>query len=376
MVRSDILSETLNNPVRFEEIAVSHLRAVGWQRQGYIPLGIIVNDPANTKGIGYDQWLDAKVFFEVQAKILSDTLTVGSDYMPVLPLNHLGDILIPTMFGAEIHVPDEMAASLQDQGPTPLAVMENIQAVDNLTVPDMQAGMMPDFAEIVKLWRQWAPEWIDIVTPFPMGAFSLATALRRSEFLLDLADDKERCQKLLSMCAEIQVEVELYLRELVGPYKNYNLSNFGVCTKGRRMGDDSIILLSPGMISEFAIGHIETVAKQLGPTTLHFCTLADRRSNHVFAPLAESEHIPMVSSQFAFEFYQDNLESLRGQLAIESFYGQAYKYVCDKFGSFGNWAYDFVPRFKNESGLILYFEVPSIEKGKALWDVWQQAHQI
>jgi len=376
MVRTDILSDILNDRNRFEQISKRHLNAAAWKPQNYIPLGIIVNNPENTKGVSYDQWLDAEVFFEIQAKVLRDTLAVGSDYMPVLPLNHLGDILIPTMFGAKIHIPSQMAASLQDQGPTPLAVFDNIKAVDNLTVPAMQTGMMPQFSEIISSWRRWTPCWVDIITPFPMGAFSLAAALRGSQFLVDLIDDPGRCHKLLSICAQTQLQVELYLRKLIGPTKKVSFSNFGVCTKGRRIGDDSIIFLSPEMVADFAVPHIETIAKQLGPATVHFCTLPARRSDHVFEPLAASPYITMASSQFAFEYYQSNLETLRGRLAIESFYGDAYAYVCEKFGSFRDWAYDFVPRFKNESGLILYFEVSSLEIGKELWETWQQAHRI
>ena len=83
----------------------------------------------------------------------------------------------------------------------------------------------------------------------------------------------------------------------------------------------------------------------------------------------------MVSSQFGFEYYQQYLDKLRGKLAVESFYGDAYKYVCQKYGSFEDWANEFVPRFKNESGLVLYMNVTSIEEGKKVWDVWQKVHQ-
>jgi hypothetical protein len=60
---------------------------------------------------------------------------------------------------------------------------------------------------------------------------------------------------------------------------------------------------------------------------------------------------------------------------VESFYGgDAYAYVCEQYGSFRAWADDFVPRFKHESGLVLYFQVSSIEEGQELWAIWQEAH--
>ncbi len=82
----------------------------------------------------------------------------------------------------------------------------------------------------------------------------------------------------------------------------------------------------------------------------------------------------VVSSQFGFEYYANHVAELRGRLAVESFYGDAYSYVCGRHGSFAAWAREFVPRFKNESGLVLYMQVHSIDEGKRVWEQWQQAH--
>jgi len=372
----NIIPDRLNHPARFAEVAQKHLNAIAWKRQDYIPLGIIVNNPDNIKGISYNQWLDAAIFFEAQAKILRDTLSVGSDYMPVLPINHLGDVLIPTMFGAELLVPSEIKVSFQDQGPSPFPVIGAIKAVDDLRLPDMTAGIMPDVTKIITAWRQWAPSWVEVVTPFPLGPFSLAAELRGTDFFLDIMDNPEQSHKLLSLCAEIQVQTELHLRGLIGQRKNLSISNFGVYSRGRRMGDDTIINLAPDMIAKFAVPYIEIIARRLGPATVHFCTLAERRSDHVFEPLAASPHIVMASTQFGFEYYEKHIDQLEGRLAIESFYGEGMSYVVKKYGSFEKWAKYFVPRFKHRSGLILYFTVNSVEEGKFCWEVWQDAHQF
>ena len=149
---------------RFRLTRQRHLNALAWKPQGWIPLGITVNDPANTRGLTYDRWLEAEPFFEVQAKILRDTLAVGSDCMPVLPVNHLGDVLIPSMFGAELYVPKAMADSLQNQGATPLTLFDRIEQTDGLEVPAMSEGMMPQFERIVRTWHQLAPAWVDVIT--------------------------------------------------------------------------------------------------------------------------------------------------------------------------------------------------------------------
>ena len=375
MSKTKLLPDSLNDPNRFERVARTHLNAIAWEHQGYIPLGVIVQDPAHNEGISYDQWLDAETFFDAQANVLRDTLTVGSDYLPILPMLHVGDVLIPTMFGAELHIPTAMAATLQDQGPTPKAVLDDIEGVDGLAIPDMAAGLMPVFVDTLRTWRDGAPDWVEVLTPSAMGPFSLAAELRGSDLFLDLVEDPTRCHRLLHICAEMQIRTELYMRGTIDEPKALPISNFGVRSQGRRLGDDVIINLSPSMITEFVVPHVETVAKTLGPATVHICTLPEHRADHIFAPLAPSLLITMASSQFAFEYYEANLAELRGRLAIESFYGDAYDYICKKYGSFRDWAFDFVPRFKNESGLILYFWVPSLELGEELWATWQEAHR-
>jgi len=372
----EVIPSSLNDSERFAKVAERHRNALSWKPQGWIPLGVIVNNPENLRGLSYHQWEDPEAFYVPQAKLLRDTLDVGSDYMPVMPLNHLGDILIHTMFGADLFVPSEMAGSVQDTGATPRAVLSHIREVDDLETPTLSSGHVPQFLEIVRKWREWAPPWVHIVTPFPTGPFSLASDLRGSAFFLDILDDPNRCKKLLSLCAEMQVRVERHLRTSIGDCEGPPLSNFGICNLGRRLGDDYIINISPEQIAKFAVPYIELIARQLGPSNVHFCTLPNRRADHVFEPLAQSKWISTASSQFAFEYYETHLNEIRGRLSLEAFYGKAYEYVCEKYGSFRDWAFDFVPRFKNESGLVLFFEVQSVEAGREIWDIWQAAHSI
>ena len=370
----EFIPSSLNDPERFARVAERHHNALSWKPQGRIPLGVIVNNPENLRGLSYDQWEDPEAFYVPQAKLLRDSLAVGSDYMPVMPLNHLGDVLLHTMFGADLVVPSEMAGSVQDTGATPRPVLSDIREIDDLETPALSSGHMPQFLEIIRRWREWTPSWAHVVTPFPTGPFSLACDLRGSGFFLDILDDPNRCKRLLSLCAEMQIRVERHLRQAAGGSDGLVLSNFGVCNLGRRLGDDYLINLSPEQISEFAVPYIEVIARQLGPSNVHFCTLPEHRADQVFEPLAESPWISTASSQFAFEYYEEHLDDLRGRLSIEALYGAAYDYVCEKYGVFRDWAFDFVPRFKNESGLVLFFEVPSVEAGQEIWDIWQAAH--
>jgi hypothetical protein len=137
-----------------------------------------------------------------------------------------------------------------------------------------------------------------------------------------------------------------------------------------------MVNLSPSLIREFCFPAFARVNHLCGGRGhIHFCTLEHRREEFIYPLLAETSEVAVASTQFGFEYYEAHLNELRGRLAIESFYGgDAYRYVCRKYGSFRNWAEEFVPRFKNESGLVLYFQVDSVEAGQEIWGIWKEAH--
>jgi len=69
------------DPVRFDEIAQLHANAFAWKPEGRTPRGIHVNNPEHTAGLSYSEWLNPEPFFELQLKMLCDTLEVGSDVL-------------------------------------------------------------------------------------------------------------------------------------------------------------------------------------------------------------------------------------------------------------------------------------------------------
>jgi len=139
----------LNDPSRFARIARLHTSAFMWQTQGRIPLGIHVADPKHAAGLYYRDWLNPVPFLEYQVKVLADTLAVGSDLLPVVAINHLGDAVLTSMFGAELFMPENCSATLQEIGPTPMPMFSNIEEAVAHKMPAMDAGIMPDVDRIV-----------------------------------------------------------------------------------------------------------------------------------------------------------------------------------------------------------------------------------
>lgn len=372
----EIIPGRLNDPERFAVVGQRHLQAFRWEQQGWIPLGLIVNDSKHSRGITLDQWLDPDVFLTLQANILRDTLEVSSDITPSIALNHMGNAIYPSLFGAKITIPAGDVNSVQESGPWIFPALEDIANVDRLCQPSMPSALVDQAERFIRFYREHLPQWVRVVSPSKIGPFSLAQLLRGSEFYLDLATDPQRCHKLLDLCTNCLIETEQYLRSVAHQSCNEHYSEFGIMGPGPRIGDDSLINISPDMIREFALPYFGRIAQAFtGQLCVHFCSLEKSRGEHVYETLIEDPCIFAASSQFGFEYYAQNVECLQGRLAIESFYGDAMSYVTNEYGSFEAWAMGFVRRFKDRSGLVLYCEVGSVDEGRHLWEIWQRAHR-
>lgn len=371
----DRIPARLNRPDHFRLVAQRHHNAFTWTKQSRIPLGIIVNDPRHRQGITYKHWMDADVFLSLQVKILRDTLEVGSDIMPTITVNHMGNAIPASMFGLGMTIPTDDVTSIQDIGPWLKPALKNIREMDDMPIPIIHSELIRQVVRFMRFYRRNLPPWVKVMPPANIGPFSMAQLICGSRFYLDLVLDPQRCRKLIDICADAIIRLDKYFCRVVDRKDLSYCSQFGIVGPGPRVAEDSIINISPEMIAEFSISGIGQIAEAFGSRVyLHFCTLEHSQAEHVYPALAKLPYVFAASSQFGFEYYQRNVDTLQGRLAIESLYGDAFDYVVRKYGSFESWAREFVPKFRDRSGLVLYFEVESVDQGKCLWDIWERAH--
>ena len=386
MLISEILPDSLNDQARFKQTAQRQLNAFNWVKQGWIPLSIIVNDPKNSEGITYDkQWLDEKVFCEFQAKVLRDTLIVGSDSMPAACINHMGNAMIPTMFGTKIRIPDDEVKTITASvGPWIYPNITDASEIDSYEASPLPCGLVTESEKVMKYYKKNLPAWVQVGTPSKLGTFSTAELLRGADMYTDMVMYPDQIKKLFGKVTQALIDAERYLRAAIDMPSDEFYSEYNIRGPGLRLGDDSLITISPDMIEEFIFPEYEKLAKAFsGKAYLHFCSLDGTRYEQIYEAVMDCPYIAAVSSQFGFEYYENNVDRLEGKLAIESLYGdfepegaRGVAQAIKTHGSFENWANYFVPKFKDRSGLILYFEVRSIEEGKLYWDNWQKAHEI
>jgi hypothetical protein len=299
--------------------------------------------------------------------------------LPVVGINHLGEAPLTSLFGARQLMPEDYTPGCNpwDVGPTPLPVFSSIEEARDLSAPRLDGTVARAVMRMGRYYREHVPPWVELVGPMPSGPFSAAMELRGTDILYDLVDAPELAETLILRCAEAVICLELGFRTAVGTEARSGCTNFAVQGAGLRLGEDSICALSPEMIERFCAPAYRRINAALGGSGhIHFCSIPHARLESVYESLLRLPDVSVASSQFGFDFYARNVDRLRGRLAIESFYGEARESVRQTHGSFRAWAREFVPRFKNQSGLLLYTTVSSVEEGREIWAEWEDAHGL
>jgi hypothetical protein len=177
---------------------------------------------------------------------------------------------------------------------------------------------------------------------------------------------------LLDMCTDVIIDVMKLLRKVCGYSESIDEAStpFGMWFSGLRFGDDSLINLSPEMIKRFVVPCYEKIALSFGcDVEIHFCSTTKLMGEQIIEGLLECEQITGMSTQMGTVHYANNLGKIKGRLAVEAGYGDAVPYFTQTHGSFKNWAKE-IKQYSQDSGLVLYTEVSSVDEGKKLLDDW------
>ena len=359
---------------RLRAIRQRHTASWTWDDCDRPPLAIWVNSPSRREGLTYDRFFDYGRIFEYQCAVLDDSLSIGSDLLPVLPINHFGVAAAASMFGAELIVPDVPVTRLQDVGPWIKPVFQSAEAMMDAQTPDVRSGMMPHVIEAVEYYRDNAPPGVTVVTPFRVGPFTLAELLRGPGLYEDLYDRPEAVHHLLSVCADTVIATEKHLRRLLGQPERESITNFGIYVPGVRVNDDSLINLSARMIREFASPYLRRIAKEFGPLVVHYCSTPSNHGEQVVQALVEDDDVIGACTQLGIAFHRKLAGELRGKLAIGSGYGDSIRHCCAEYNGLAGWAEAVLGAAQPTTGLLLHTEVESVEEARRMWDAWRSAN--
>lgn len=212
---------------------------------------------------------------------------VGDD-LPITVRANYGTGIISSLFGARVeqHLDDPPWVVGFEDEKSFLPVMESDPT-------DFSKGLAPKVMETLAFYNAAIADYanlratVAIVLPDLQGPIDNAELLRGSDVFLDLIEEKERTDHLLSMMAQAQVGLARKLEPLImEPVAGY-CHQHGVMQGGNILiRDDTAILMSQAMYLASVAPHDAWVLRQMGGGAIHSCGNVD----HLAAALLNLKH--------------------------------------------------------------------------------------
>lgn len=191
---------------------------------------------------------------------------------------NLGIGTIPTLVGCDTAFDNASEDSMPwVVRPPDFSERENLEALIEAGVPDVEGGVTPRYRAIVAAWRKaLAPypkltRFCHITLPDNQGPFNLGFHLRGEQLYLDVYDDPEFVHAFLGWISAMYVAASKNYKKILGEpldegyYWNWRLRG------GVRNVDDNSVLLGPDMYEEFVKPYNDKSFGPFGGGAHHFC---------------------------------------------------------------------------------------------------------
>ena len=333
-----------------------HRDAMNWRAVDRPPVSIKGVDVAGFPRYSFEEEFDdpVKLMIDQLAHPL-DELTPGiatsvllQDDFPLQIQSEYGVGIMPSLFGATCSFAAGGRAWVE-----PLGGPENVAALLDRGVPDLDRGLLPRVLATLGLFRERLADYpkcsqgIHITQPDLQGCVDILHMLWGPGFFLGLYDHAGLVHELLDLIAETYVavvrKIQPYTTEAAGDDCIY--LHWALCRGRLLLKNDTAIMLSPDMYAEFVRRHDERIFAELGGGGIHFCGCAD----HWREVMADTEGLRCVD--FGQPDYNDMdawYEALRRrEVSVMRLPYPAEKIISDEWRerfptgvSFSTWAPD------------------------------------
>lgn len=346
----------------------------------YIPLGLSLRNRFSINR--YEYFTDHRKMFENEMEKALAVRAIGSDMIPCLALRH-DPVVLLSMFGGEV----------ENIGGRPMAapVFASLDAARKLEAPGLEAGILPEIARACRYFRGHAPPDVALCTPPETDPFDVLLLLFGSSIFVEMNDRPELVDRALDVITTTFIEVQRYLKALVGEPAREKVTYLGTCIPGIRVAADALVNLSPGMIRRFAWPVFGRLADAFGGVLVHYCPSPALKYYHVVPPLLDCPSVLGIDTSGGIDYF-DSEENPR-RLAT----GTALVAECaftrpgqppsepdsspninrprerswDEIDAWLNGEFMGLSR-QGRRGLILRACVPSIEEGRELYALWRE----
>ncbi len=291
-----------------------------------------------------------------------NSIKVKSDFQSMIESNFM-ECLIPSLFGA---IPYEAPGGAIDVKP----VFKNVYELENISVPDLMGGMMPQAIEHLKYICNNCPEGTRVEISRSMSPVDTAVVLAGGDFYLYLAMEPEICHRFLDVITETTIGVVKILKDVANHEFNDSVTVRGLYFKGLRLTSDAIVNLSPAMIEEFYFPMLKKFKETFGNVMLHYCCLP-APSGHVLPALTNCDYVTAVDNWQGYRTFVKNDEDLlQDKIAICT--DLSYDKVVDFERIYEEEPFFHAVKRKGGRGITITTTAPSIEEGQKIYDNWQK----
>jgi hypothetical protein len=304
---SDVLTSVLE--WLEERIDLEHLERVARRHRDVMNYLPVDRPPVSIKGVEIEDFprYAFQEEFEDPIKLMVDQLAhpiddlvpgVASsvllkDDFPLQIQSEFGIGIMPSLFGAESTFAAGGRAWVEPLGgPT-----ETARLLDR-GVPDMDSGLLPRVLETMAMFRAELDDYprcsrgIRITQPDLQGCVDILHLLWGQDFFLSLYDHRQLVHNLLDLIAETYVAVVRKIQ----PYTTQECGDgciylhWALCRGQLLLKNDTPVMLSPEMYTEFCAGYDRRIFQELGDGGVHFCGSGD----HWREEMADTEGLRCV----------------------------------------------------------------------------------
>ncbi len=218
---------------------------------------------------------DPGTMLRAQLDQLRPHYDMKDDHVPSVRVN-FGTAQPASAYGCRIHVPEN---SLPAAASHPLT---DIKQAYDLEVPALDAGQYAQLHEWTEQWLAALPEGVAIQHPDIQSPFNTAHLVRGNDIFLDIYDDPDALDALLTNITDFMIKLTPYLKSRISNDTEY-FYDWSAMWKGTaRISNCTMQLLSPEAYTEHVKQHDERFFRAIGGGRLHYCGESRTMAKHFF----------------------------------------------------------------------------------------------
>lgn len=229
---------------------------------------IIIRTPLDHLPSWEARLADPLVMLQAELDSLRPHLEIGDDRVASVRVQ-FGTPQVAAAFGCKVVYPENNLPA------TGSHVLRNAADVEQLAIPDVNAGLYSKLAEWTAIWQENMPDGVSIQHPDIQSPFNNAHLIRGDDILFDFYDCPESVGPLLDKVTDYMISATRHLNSMIGGGTGW-FYDWGALWKGNaRISNCTMQMISPDLYREFVLPRDTRFFEALGGGRIHYCGITD-----------------------------------------------------------------------------------------------------